>query len=145
MRLFFLIISATFFLISCKPKAAVTKQAIEPDYVTDATLVDTDDPAIWINSADTMKSLILGTDKGDSTGGIYAFDLYGKIQKKVIGLQRPNNIDVEYGFPFNGDTIDIAVFAQRNADNIRVMRLPELEFIDNGGIEVFKGDSIQSP
>jgi len=121
------------------------RHSIKPDFVTDKTRNDSDDPAIWIHPSDPMQSLILGTDKGDKNGGIYAFDLRGKLQKKVIGLPRPNNIDVEYGFPFKGGSIDIAVFTERNGDDIRVMRLPSLEFIDGGGIPVFVGDSIRSP
>jgi 3-phytase len=122
-----------------------SNRPVKPDYITDKTLNDTDDPAIWIHPTDPMKSLILGTDKGDANGGIYAYDLYGKLHKKVIDLPRPNNIDVEYEFLLRGQNIDIAVFTERNGDKIRVMRLPELTFIDGGGIPVFTGDSIQSP
>lgn len=122
-----------------------SNRALKPDFVTDKTLHDTDDPAIWIHPTDPMQSLILGTDKGDYNGGIYAFDLHGKLKKKIIGLPRPNNIDIEYGFPFGGGLIDIAVFTERNGDKIRVLRLPDLEFIDGAGIPVFVGDSIQSP
>lgn len=120
---------------------------LRPDFITDKTAVDTDDPAIWINYQDPLASLILGTDKGDTNGGIYVFDLQGKLlhDKSITGLPRPNNIDIAYGFPFGGDTIDIAVFTQRNADNIRVLRLPDLQFIDGGGIPVFEGEAIRAP
>ncbi len=120
---------------------------LKPDFITDPTPADADDPAIWINFDDPMQSLILGTDKGDLNGGIYVFDLQGNmIKEKSIGnLPRPNNIDVEYGMVINGDTMDIAVFTLRNDDKIRVLRLPEMEFIDNGGIEVFKGAFDRSP
>ena len=137
------------FFNACKQQTTETQQAktntLKPDFVTDTTLVDTDDPAIWIHPTDPMQSLILGTDKGDQNGGIYLFDLRGRLLKSITGLPRPNNIDIEYDFVLNGDTIDIAVFTQRNGDNIRILRVPEMTFIDNGGIPVFKGDSIQSP
>ena len=42
---------------------AVSPQAIKPVIVTEPVLFDTDDPAIWINTADASKSLIIGTDK----------------------------------------------------------------------------------
>lgn len=128
-------------------KPAQTEAKLSPDFITDTTLVDTDDPAIWINYADPMQSLILGTDKGDDNGGIYVFDLQGKMiyDKCITGLPRPNNIDVEYGFVLAGDTIDIAVFTQRNGDNIRILRVPEMTFIDNGGIPVFEGQAVKAP
>ena len=120
---------------------------LRPDFITDKTAVDTDDPAIWINYQDPLASLILGTDKGDANGGIYVFDLRGKLlrEKSITGLPRPNNIDIAYRFPFAGDTIDIAVFTQRNADNIRVLRLPDMQFIDGGGIPVLEGALIRAP
>ena len=101
--------------------------------------MDTDDPAIWINPDDPAKSLILGTDKG---GAIFVFDLDGKIipEKTVTGLQRMNNIDVEYGFMLGGEAIDIAVATERPASALRVFRLPEMTAIDNGGIPVFAGE-----
>jgi 3-phytase len=147
MRYFIIPVLLVLLLLGCTATKNGIKdpESIKPDFVTDKTANDTDDPAIWIHPTDPMQSLILGTDKGDKNGGIYAFDLRGKLQKKVIGLPRPNNIDVEYGFPFNVGSIDIAVFTERNGDDIRVMRLPSLEFIDGGGIPVFAGDSIQSP
>ncbi|HMN90305.1 MAG TPA: phytase, partial [Saprospiraceae bacterium] len=141
----FIILTLSIVIFACQPRSK--PDALQPDFVTDATFVDTDDPAIWINPADPMQSLILGTDKGDNNGGIYVFDLQGKMikEKCIIGLPRPNNIDVAYGFVLNGDTVDIAVFTQRNGDNIRVLRLPDMMFIDNGGIDVFVGDDVQAP
>lgn len=120
---------------------------LNPVRTTDATPTDTDDPAIWIHPTDPMQSLILGTDKGDANGGIFVFDLNGKLlkNKSITDLPRPNNIDVEYRFVLNGDTIDIAVFTQRNGDNLRVLRVPDMTFIDGGGIPAFQGDSIQAP
>lgn len=142
-----LFILALFHACGSKQAAVVAGDALKPDFITEATPTDTDDPAIWIHPTDPEKSLILGTDKGDNDGGVFVFSLEGKLlkEKSVTGLPRPNNIDVEYGFILNGDTIDIAVFAQRNGDNIRVLRVPEMTFIDNGGIDAFKGEAVQSP
>lgn len=126
---------------------AEQQHAIVPVVITEPTENDTDDPAIWYNRTNPEKSLILGTDKGDSTGGIYVFDLQGKIDTKrtIRNLYRPNNIDIRYDFSYRGKKIDIAVFTERGKDRIRVISLPDCQFIDNGGIEVFKGDSIRSP
>ena len=51
---------------------------VKPVVVTEPVQFDTDDPAIWINAADTAKSLIVGTDK-DEQGALNVFDLDGKI------------------------------------------------------------------
>lgn len=118
---------------------AVAVDAISPVLITEPTPVDSDDPAIWIDPDDPSKSLILGTDKG---GAVVVFDLDGVIipEKTVTGLQRMNNIDVEYGFPLGGEDIDIAVATERPASALRVFRLPEMTAIDNGGIAVFEGE-----
>ncbi|MVT07393.1 phytase [Chitinophaga tropicalis] len=134
------------FLNACQNQAkTVTRpDGIKPVIVTQETGYDTDDPAIWINSADTSKSLIIGTDK-DSNGGLYAFDLEGKIVNKVLGLKRPNNVDIAYGFKLNGQVVDIAVLTERETNSIRVFRLPDLAPLDNGGIPVFAGEKERAP
>ena len=120
---------------------------VQPAVVTEATLNDTDDPAIWINPTDPAQSLVLGTDKGNETGGIYVFNLEGKIDssRSVFNLKRPNNIDIEYGFNLNGTSTDIAVFTERGRNMLRVFSLPGMKALDNGGIEVFEGDSMRQP
>lgn len=125
-------------------KTVVRKDGLKPVIVTQETGHDTDDPAIWINKADTLKSLIIGTDK-NSDGGLYAFDLEGKIVNKVLGLKRPNNVDIAYGFKVNGQPVDIAVLTERETNSIRVFRLPDLTPLDNGGIPVFQGEKERSP
>ncbi|MCF2489207.1 phytase [Dyadobacter sp. CY347] len=123
-----------------------TNTMLQPLFITDSTIHDTDDPAIWINPADPAKSLIIGTDK-DIDGGLYVFDLNGKIQadKVIRNLQRPNNVDVAYGLILNGKPIDIAVVTERKANKIRVYSLPDMKAIDNGGIEVFTGETERDP
>ncbi|MGD8441365.1 MAG: phytase [Holophagae bacterium] len=135
-------------VVACAPEAPPSESTaptqepavVTPVVITEQTPVDSDDPAIWINPEEPAKSLILGTDKG---GAVVAFDLEGKIipDKTVTGLQRMNNIDVEYGFSLGGETIDIAVATERPAHALRVFRLPEMTPIDNGGIPVFDGES----
>jgi 3-phytase len=114
--------------------------ALDPVVVTEATAVDTDDPAIWLNSEDLSKSLILGTDKG---GAIYVFDLQGKIipEKTVTGMGRMNNVDVAYGMMLGGVATDIALATDRNENKIRAFRLPDMTPIDKGGIEAFEGET----
>lgn len=124
-----------------------TAYLLEPAVVTQPSRNDTDDPAIWMNKANPSQSLILGTDKGDLTGGIYVYDLSGKIDssRSVFNLKRPNNIDVEYGFNLNGTQTDIAVFTERGRNMIRVYSLPDMQAIDGGGILVFEGETEADP
>ncbi|MBV4358650.1 phytase [Pinibacter aurantiacus] len=129
-----------------QPKAPAQKTETEaqakPLFVTEAVTYDTDDPAVWINPTDPAKSLIIGTDK-DKDGALYVFDLQGKIQhdKVVKNLQRPNNVDVEYGLILNGKPVDIAVTTERMTHKLRVFSLPDMKPVDNGGLEMFVGDT----
>ncbi|MCG9791607.1 phytase [Flavobacterium algicola] len=132
-------------LASCGGKlAAVRKDAIKPVTVTEKLPHDTDDPAIWINPNDSSKSIIVGTDK-DSDGGLYAFDLNGKIVAKSEVLKRPNNVDIAYGLMVNGQKIDVAVTTERETNSIRIFSLPDLKPIDNGGIPVFEEEELRKP
>ena len=133
-------------LWSCGSKLApIAKNAIKPTVITDTTPNDTDDPAIWINKFQPEKSLIIGTDKEKETGGLYAFDLSGKIVNSVYPMDRPNNVDVAQDVKFNGSKIDIAVATERNKNQIRVFSLPDLQPLDNGGIAVFEDSELKSP
>ncbi len=133
-------------LVSCKSGklAAVRADAIKPVVITQPTPHDTDDPAIWIDPTDPTKSLVIGTDK-DSDGALFLYDLDGKIIKKSIPLQRPNNVDIAYGLTLGGKKVDIAVTTERETNKIRIFSLPDLEPIDNGGISVFDGESERGP
>lgn len=115
---------------------------IEPKVITDAVPHDTDDPAIWINPKDVKESLVVGTDK-NIDGGLYVFDLNGHIlpDKTVRPLKRPNNVDVEYGLKLKGNMVDIAVVTERLTHKLRIFRLPDMIPLDNGGIEVFRGET----
>lgn len=134
-------------IASCKnlPKQSVAVSStviVSPTFVTDSVKKDSDDPAVWINSADPGKSLIIGTDK-DLDGALYVFNLEGKVQedKVVRGLKRPNNVDVEYGLKLKGVPTDIAVTTERFTHKLRIFSLPDMEPVDNGGIEVFEKEA----
>lgn len=120
--------------------AEESAETLKPSVVTDTTRHDTDDPAIWVNPDDPAKSLVIGTDK-DADGALYVFDLEGNIVQIVDNLQRPNNVDVEYGFSLGGKSVDIAVAAERLTHKLRIFRLPDMQPIDGGGIEIFKGET----
>lgn len=126
--------------MSCSDQLApVSSNALKPIIITEQTEYDTDDPAIWINPQDPSKSLIVGTDK-EINGGLYLYDLKGKIVNKVTGLQRPNNVDIAYGMTINGKKIDVAITTERKSNKIRIYTIPDLKPVDGGGIEVFIGE-----
>lgn len=63
-----------------------------------------------------------------------------------MGINRPNNVDIAYGLKINEkQQLDIAVCTERNTNKIRVIKLPEMKLIDNGGISVFEGQEERSP
>lgn len=117
---------------------------IAPDVITETTLNDTDDPAIWVNPKDASKSIVFGTDK-ETNGAIYAFDLEGQIieEKTIRNIQRPNNVDVEYGFQLNDSVaVDILAFTEREKQQIRLFSVPDMKPLDGGGFPVFEDEDV---
>jgi len=123
---------------------------IKPDIITEHVKYDTDDPAIWVNPQDPSQSIIFGTDK-ESDGAIYAFDLNGKIieSKTIRGIERPNNVDLRYGFKLNDSvTTDIIAFTERERKMLRIYSVPAMQPLDGGGFPVFEdetNENFQSP
>lgn len=120
------------------------RDALKPVVVTEPVQFDTDDPAIWIHPTDRSQSLVIGTDK-DTNGALYAFDLAGKIVRRVGDLKRPNNVDIVAGFPLAGRSVDLAVVTERERQRLRVFTLPELNCVDAGDLTVFGGDTARAP
>lgn len=117
-------------------------QRIEPVAISDKTNHDTDDPAIWIHPTNSSQSLIVGTDK-DTDGGLFVYDLNGKLVRSVLGLKRPNNVDIAYGLSLGGKNVDVAVTTEREMNQIRIYRLPEMTEI--GVVPVFEGEALRAP
>ncbi|MEO1253814.1 MAG: phytase [Bacteroidota bacterium] len=145
--LFFPFVILTAIAIGCSKKNTVNEVAhstsiLKPKYITEKVNYDSDDPAIWVNAAAPGESLILGTDKMENEkGAVFAFDLSGKIDTVIAGIDRPNNIDLAYGFPLGDDTIDIAVVTERIKGQVRIMTVPSMRLVDAGGIPVFEDDT----
>ncbi|MFM9872101.1 MAG: phytase [Fimbriimonadaceae bacterium] len=99
--------------------------ALKPAVTTEAVSADADDPAIWVNRIDPAKSLILGTDKVEVTGGLYAFGLDGKTVQKVSDLDRPNNVDVEYDFKLGDKNTDLAVLTERKKGRLKIYSIDQ--------------------
>jgi 3-phytase len=110
--------------------------------------IDADDPALWVCPTDSNRSLILGTNKAAApAGALYVFALDGSVRQVINGLDRPNNVDVEYGFALGNRSIDIAVVTERRGSRLRVYeiaradgRLVERSSLIRGGLTMFVGD-----
>ncbi|CAM4885197.1 unnamed protein product [Rotaria socialis] len=97
---------------------------IEASIATESVRTDPDDPAIWIHPNQPELSLIIGTDKKTGTGGLYVFNLDGKIIQHIDNIDRPNNVDVEYGFKINETYfIDLVVFTERLQSRLRIFSI----------------------
>jgi len=96
-----------------------------------------DDPAIWVHPTNPELSVIIGTNKDDTNGGLLVYDLDGNEIASVLGVEA-NNVDVRYNFTFDGRLIDIVVTDNRDDDTLVVYEINpttrRLTRIDNGGI-----------
>jgi 3-phytase len=125
----------------------LASDTLRPAVITERVLADSDDPAIWVDPGDPARSIVLGTDKHDTRGGVYVFDLAGRIDRTrtVTPLQRMNNVDVESRFAAGENELEIAAATERNRMALRVFALPNMRPIDCGGIRVFDGDPGRAP
>jgi 3-phytase len=116
---------------------------IQPVLATDPVRNDPDDPAIWVNHNKPEGSLILGTNKvGKPAGALVVFGLNGKTQQTIDQLDRPNNVDVAYGFQLGDEKVDIAVLTERERSQLRVYRIASdgTALTEVGQVPVFVGE-----
>src|SRR5688572_26486783 len=104
--------------------ALAASAAIAPARSTTPLPPDPADPAIWRHPTDPARSLVLATDKIESKGGLYVFGLDGKLRQTIAPLDRPNNVDIEYGVRLGGRTTDVAVLTERKQHRLRVFQIP---------------------
>ena len=106
---------------------------------------DADDPAIWVNRAHPEASRVFATNKTAApAGALVSYDLGGRVRQRIEGLDRPNNVDVEYGFQLGGQAVDIAVVTERYQKRLRAFRVaPDGALTDVSapdGLRVFVGE-----
>lgn len=111
---------------------------LKPAVVTESAGDDADDPAIWVHPKDPTRSLVIGTNKAAAPRGALAvYDLEGRVRQRIGPLDRPNNVDVEYGIRLGGRRADIAAVTERYQKRLRVFRIDEktgmLEDVSSGG------------
>ena len=105
---------------------------------------DADDVAVWIHPTNPGLSLLIGNDKTAApTGGLYVYDLDGRVRQKLLGIDRPNNVDVEYGLRLSGRSVDIAVATERLQRRLRIFAIdPKSRTLRDvsGRTDVFVGE-----
>jgi len=122
------VVLAAVSLVACYGTEGSTNEppavAVTPVRATDTVAHDPDDPAIWVNRADPARSLVIATVKvAAPEGALAVFGLDGHLRQMITGLNRPNNVDVEYGLAVGGTRTDIAVATERLARRLRVFAI----------------------
>lgn len=116
--------------------AATALPAVEPRAETPALHddeaggdADADDPAIWRNSADPGRSLVVATAK---QGGLRVYDLSAREVQSIPAPAAPgpddapgrfNNVDLVHGLRLPSGRADLAVTSDRGNDRLRVYRI----------------------
>ncbi|WP_303851024.1 phytase [Seleniivibrio woodruffii] len=104
---------------------------------------DADDPAFWIHPTDNTKSLIFATQK---EAGYSVYNVSGQTLTDVNpGNVRYNNVEIMYGFSLGGQTVDLAVFSNRQNDRFAIYTISEnapylTDVTDYAAAKLFGGD-----
>ena len=125
--------------------SVIAQSPLAPIAATAPVPNDPDDPAIWIHPTDAARSLIIGTDKVETTGGLYVFALDGSLRQRIAPLDRPNNVDVEYNVRIGQRRIDIAVVTERMQHRLRVFEISSdaspLRDLAPAGLPILEGQT----
>jgi 3-phytase len=78
-----------------------------------------DDAKVWVHPTEPNHSVIIGTDKHDTEGGLAVYDLTGRL---IFFAKdgKMNNVDVRYNFPMGNMKVDIIAVSNRTNDSIAV-------------------------
>ncbi|MEU6823420.1 phytase [Streptomyces atriruber] len=117
---------------------------------------DADDPAIWRNTADPARSLVIATAK---EGGLRAYDLDARPVQSVAAPPadgpddapgRFNNVDLVSGLRLASGRADLAVTSDRGHDRLRFYRIdrdrsggPLTDVTDPAAPPVFSADQAE--
>jgi 3-phytase len=97
---------------------------------------DQDDMCIWVHPSAPEQSVIVTSDKAAQM--LFVFDLDGKTVQALPVDGKPGNIDLRYGFPLGGESVDIVAFNDRSQQIICVYTVDtktrQLQRVDDGSI-----------
>lgn len=119
--LFFVVSGSLCFLPIAKARVYEVIPTVETDPVSHSG-DRADDATVWIHPTDPGKSVIIGTDKDDSDGGLAVYDLTGS-QLYFVKGGKMNNIDVRYNFPLGNKKIDIIAVSNRTDNSIAIFTI----------------------
>ena len=105
------------------------------DLIADKS-IDQDDMCVWVHPDDPAKSTVISSDK--SKKKLFVYDLNGSVVQS-LPVSKPGNIDIRYGFPLNGEKIDIVAYNDRESSLVKVFKIDpitrELSCVDDGNIK----------
>jgi len=78
-----------------------------------------DDPAIYLHPTNSDSSFFIGTDKA-SNGRLELYNMDGSRFWSTPAGKSLNNVDVLYGFPLGGDTVDIVGATNRTHNRLEM-------------------------
>lgn len=119
---------------SCGNKRTQDSTGVLHPVMTHEVLHYASGAVVW-DGGDNNLPLIIGTDN-DAEGALYAYNLKGDIVKKSVPLAFPQHPVVAEDIMVNGCIADAVITVEAQSGKVRVLRLPDLEPLDNGGIEV---------
>lgn len=76
-----------------------------------------DDMAVWVHPTDPSLSVVIGTDK---RAALEVYDLSGRRIQRIAMAEAPNNVDLRFGFPLGGQSVDLVGTAGRGMRFFRV-------------------------
>ena len=78
-----------------------------------------DDAKVWVHPTEPNQSVIIGTDKHDTEGGLAVYDLAGAL---IFFAKdgKMNNVDVRYNFPLGSKKVDVIAVSNRTYDSISI-------------------------
>ncbi|MGW6527788.1 phytase [Streptomyces venezuelae] len=150
--------SASATAVAADPLPGVTPRAETPVLHDDEAggNADADDPAIWRNTADPARSLVIATAK---EGGLRAYDLDARPVQSVAAPPadspddapgRFNNVDLVRGLKLSSGSADLAVTSDRGHDRLRFYRIdrdrsggPLTDVTDPAAPPVFSADQAE--
>ncbi|WP_055568047.1 phytase [Streptomyces atriruber] len=150
--------SASATAVAADPLPGVTPRAETPVLHDDDAggNADADDPAIWRNTADPARSLVIATAK---EGGLRAYDLDARPVQSVAAPPadgpddapgRFNNVDLVRGLKLSSGSADLAVTSDRGHDRLRFYRIdrdrsggPLTDVTDPAAPPVFSADQAE--
>ncbi|QES33221.1 hydrolase [Streptomyces venezuelae] len=150
--------SASATAVAADPLPGVTPRAETPVLHDDDAggNADADDPAIWRDTADPARSLVIATAK---EGGLRAYDLDARPVQSVAAPPadspddapgRFNNVDLVRGLKLSSGSADLAVTSDRGHDRLRFYRIdrdrsggPLTDVTDPAAPPVFSADQAE--